>query len=279
MGRRFNAYWLNWEYSADWPGGEDAVRPAIVTIREDDERWHTMVYPTRDIFCIRTDNWLSIYGYPYAPQLYIPTNVFGVDVQRFIKNIAIEYDPTWSLDFPMTLDRLSRENSSRGYLAKLLIDRASNRHRDGPENIWLIDKEARWTRYPSKWIPDIEELQEVPAPRQDITTVYRDCHADYIEISWDHSTARRADDYPSSKAFITKFAMRFDSELFYTCWHVIHPNSFGPGYHFNAMEAYKRFAVERAVKLLVRADNEVKPNTTSCKTKCHDIGWCLCSED
>ncbi|KAH7147913.1 hypothetical protein DER46DRAFT_629952 [Fusarium sp. MPI-SDFR-AT-0072] len=121
------------------------------------------------------------------------------------------YDHSWSLDFPRSLYSLSEENSARGYLAKLPMDRASARNRDGPENIWLIDKGVLWMRNPQHyyWTSDAEQLQEVSGPKLDIATVYRDCDAEYVEVSWEHSAPRNADAiYPSSRAFITKLGMQ-----------------------------------------------------------------------
>ncbi|KAI7763760.1 hypothetical protein LZL87_011617 [Fusarium oxysporum] len=80
------------------------------------------------------------------------------------------------------------------------MERASARNRDGPENIWLIDKGLLWMRNPQHyyWTSDAEQLQEVSGPKLDIATVYRDCDAD-------------------SRAFITKLGMQFDSQLFEIC--------------------------------------------------------------
>ncbi|KAL9560901.1 hypothetical protein ACKAV7_014930 [Fusarium commune] len=141
------------------------------------------------------------------------------------------------------------------------MDRASARNRDGPENIWLIDKGVLWMRNPQHyyWTSDAEQLQEVSGPKLDIATVYRDCDAD-------------------SRAFITKLGMQFDSQLFEICWYITHPHGGDRDYYINIRAIHRRFAVEPSIRLLVPQDNEVKPRTKGCKTKCKDIGWCICDE-
>ncbi|CVL07731.1 related to tetracycline resistance proteins [Fusarium mangiferae] len=258
--------------SKNWPGGEDAVRPAILTIREDEERWHMMVYSSRDIFAIRADNWRSIYEKSYSPRLYIPNNVSGTNVRRFVKNVAIEYDHKWSLNFPGSLYTLREENSARGYLAKLLIDRVSTRSKGAPENIWLIDKKALWMRNPKYE----EGLHQVSTPKQNIATVYRDFDAEYIDVSWGHAVPRKDKIHPSSLDFVTKLGTSFDSQLFGIAQYLTSLNRF---YEISFRITYQHFAVTHAVRLLVSPENEVKPCTKGCKTKCKDIGWCICSED
>lgn len=129
--------------------------------------------------------------------------------------------------------------------------------------------------------PKYEEgLHQVSTPKQNIATVYRDFDAEYIDVSWGHAVPRKDNKvHPSSLAFVTKLGTRFDSQLFGMAQHLTPLNRCSSDYEISFRITYQRFAVTHAVRLLVSPDNEVKPCTKGCKTKCKDIGWCICSED
>lgn len=169
-------------------------------------------WPTRlGIFlCVRTENWKYIYRYPHNPPLHIPANVYGTEVWRIIKDFAIEFDQSWSINRPGNIYDLSEENSARGYLEKLLFDRAHHRNFDGLENIWLIDKGAMWSRHPHQYYctSDAEGLQEAPTPEHQIVAVYRGCDAEYVEVSLEQCSHKTADGMaPSSKGFVEKLGL------------------------------------------------------------------------
>ena len=169
-------------------------------------------WPTRlGIFlCVRTENWKYIYRYPYNPPLHVPANVYGAEVWRIIKDFAIEFDQSWSINRPGNIYDLSEENSARGYLEKLLFDRAHHRNFDGLENIWLIDKGAMWSRHPHQYYctSDAEELQEAPTPEHQIVAVYRGCDTEYVEVSLEQCSHKTADGMaPSSKGFVEKLGL------------------------------------------------------------------------
>ncbi|EXA35275.1 hypothetical protein FOQG_16129 [Fusarium oxysporum f. sp. raphani 54005] len=172
-------------------------------------------WPTRlGIFlCVRTENWKYIYRYPYNPPLHVPANVYGAEVWRIIKDFAIEFDQSWSINRPGNIYDLSEENSARGYLEKLLFDRAHHRNFDGLENIWLIDKGAMWSRHAHQYYctSDAEGLQEAPTPEHEIVAVYRGCDAEYVEVSLEQCSHKTADGMaPSSKGFVEKLGLESD---------------------------------------------------------------------
>ncbi|RKK73662.1 hypothetical protein BFJ69_g9104 [Fusarium oxysporum] len=141
------------------------------------------------------------------------TNVYGTEVGRIIKDFAIEFDQSWSINRPGNIYDLSEENSARGYLEKLLFDRAHHRNFDGLENIWLIDKGAMWSRHPHQYYctSDAEGLQEVPTLEHEIVAVYRGCDAEYVEVSWEKCSHKTADGMaPSSKGFVEKLDLESD---------------------------------------------------------------------
>ncbi|EWZ33224.1 hypothetical protein BFJ66_g15616 [Fusarium oxysporum f. sp. cepae] len=180
------------EYQADWLGGEEAVHLAILTIAEEDQEWHLVAYPARDIS--------------------LP-NVYGTELWRIIKDFAIEFDQSWSINRPGNIYDLSEENFARGYLEKLFFDRAHHRNFDGLENIWLIDKGAMWSRHPHQYYctSDAEGLQEVPTLEHEIVAVYRGCDAEYVEVSWEQCSHKTADGMaPSSKGFVEKLDLESD---------------------------------------------------------------------
>ncbi|TVY59940.1 hypothetical protein Focb16_v003415 [Fusarium oxysporum f. sp. cubense] len=165
-------------------------------------------WPTRlGIFlCVRTENWKYIYRYPYNPPLHIPANVYGAEVWRIIKDFAIEFDQSWSINRPGNIYDLSEENSARGYLEKLLFDRAHHRNFDGLENIWLIDKGAMWSRHPHQYYCTSDAEAE-----HEIVAVYRGCDAEYVEVSLEQCSHKTADGMaPSSKRFVERLGLESD---------------------------------------------------------------------
>ncbi|EXL91076.1 hypothetical protein NOF04DRAFT_18268 [Fusarium oxysporum II5] len=134
-------------------------------------------------------------------------------VSCIIKDFAIEFDQSWSINRPGNIYGLSEENSARGYLEKLLFDRAHHRNFDGLENIWLIDKGAMWSRHPHQYYctSDVEGLQEAPTPEHEIVAVYRGCDAEYVEVAWEQCSHKTADGMaPSSKGFVEKLGLESD---------------------------------------------------------------------
>ncbi|TXB96642.1 hypothetical protein FocTR4_00011632 [Fusarium oxysporum f. sp. cubense] len=179
------------EYQADLPGGEEAVHLALLTIAEGDQEWHLVAYPARDLI----------------------STALKYGVSCIIKDFAIEFDQSWSINRPGNIYGLSEENSARGYLEKLLFDRAHHRNFDGLENIWLIDKGAMWSRHPHQYYctSDVEGLQEAPTPEHEIVAVYRGCDAEYVEVAWEQCSHKTADGMaPSSKGFVEKLGLESD---------------------------------------------------------------------
>ncbi|EXM15110.1 hypothetical protein FOTG_16507 [Fusarium oxysporum f. sp. vasinfectum 25433] len=126
------------------------------------------------------------------------------------QDFAIEFDQSWSINRPGNIYDLSKENSARGYLEKLLFDRAHHRNFDGLENIWLIDKGAMWSRHPHQYYctSDAEGLQEAPTPEHQIIAVYRGCDTEYVEVSLEQCSHKTADGMaPSSKGFVEKLGL------------------------------------------------------------------------
>ncbi|EWY81169.1 hypothetical protein FOYG_15447 [Fusarium oxysporum NRRL 32931] len=151
-----------------------------------------------------------MYRYPYNPPLHIPNNVYDTKVWRIIKDFAIEFDQSWSINGPGNIYDLSEESSARGYLEKLLFDRAHHRNFDGLGNIWLIDKGAMWSRHPNQHYctSDAEGLQEVPTPEHEIVAVYRGCDAEYLDVSLEQCSHKTADGMaPSSKGFVERLGL------------------------------------------------------------------------
>lgn len=74
---------------------------------------------SEDIFCIRTSRRIFANHLPTMMQMRIQgTDSDGLGFP--IKNIAIEFDPTWLIDFPATDSDMRAENSPRGLFLLLL---------------------------------------------------------------------------------------------------------------------------------------------------------------
>ncbi|KAF5626893.1 uncharacterized protein FTJAE_9399 [Fusarium tjaetaba] len=113
---KINSMWLR------LPGDRRAQlgRPAILTSRNADEGQGYMVFPRRDMLCIRTTDWKSLPQHfedcktrlPFF-DLFDPLSSSLVPVP----NLAIECDSSWIVDLPATLEELKAENSARGLVA------------------------------------------------------------------------------------------------------------------------------------------------------------------
>ncbi|KAL5590782.1 hypothetical protein FOBRF1_014339 [Fusarium oxysporum] len=113
-------------------------RPAILTSRNTHEEQGYIVFPRRDIFCIRTTDWKSLpqhfehcsTGLPFFDPL--SSSIIPVCT------LAIEFDSSWIVDLPETLEELKAENSARGSVATWIESVASGWVR-APQ-LYLIDK-------------------------------------------------------------------------------------------------------------------------------------------
>jgi hypothetical protein len=76
------------------------------------ELWRLKTYAPLDTFCIQADNWLSIYHEPCHPMALVPWFIdSGIDY-LYVRNIAIELDPGWSMDIPQRINEFCDENSA-----------------------------------------------------------------------------------------------------------------------------------------------------------------------
>jgi hypothetical protein len=91
--------------------------PAILTSRNADEGQGYMVFPERDMFCIRTTDWKSLpqhfKGCKTSLPIFNPLSTSIVPVSK----LAIEFDSSWIVDLPTTLEDLKAENSARALVA------------------------------------------------------------------------------------------------------------------------------------------------------------------
>ncbi|KAF5576915.1 hypothetical protein FPANT_10696 [Fusarium pseudoanthophilum] len=116
-------------------------RPAILTSRNADEGQGYMVFPRRDMFCIWTTDWKSLPQHfedcktrlPFF-DLFDPLSSSMVPVF----NLAIEFDSSWIVDLPATLEELKAENSARGLVATWMEGVASGCV--NTPHLYLIDK-------------------------------------------------------------------------------------------------------------------------------------------
>ncbi|KAF4465911.1 tetracycline resistance [Fusarium albosuccineum] len=217
-------------------GKEEAI-PGVVATQEGHEARHLMVYPSQDIFCVTANN----------------TNWESLLSSWDVKNIALEFEPSWILDFPRDLFDLNDGKSSRGFLAQVLINMALSHSWSAV--FWLIDKSARWRARPDR----------------DISTVFSDSDGEYVEIDWseiysggeDESDIRSDGDYESKiqsdaecespiVQFINKLA-EFDEQI----WLLLIDGLIVWG-DIEASDWWRyTFSIKESIRLLVRRDNQV----------------------
>ncbi|EEU38631.1 uncharacterized protein NECHADRAFT_82979 [Fusarium vanettenii 77-13-4] len=85
-----------------------------------------------------------------------------------IKNMALEFDPSWNLDFPQKISDLITESSARGFIADAMFTLAHD-HRAFKSmylEVWLIDHGAVWSSEKGK----------------DCNPVFYDYDQDFVEV-------------------------------------------------------------------------------------------------
>ncbi|KAF4443023.1 hypothetical protein FACUT_1576 [Fusarium acutatum] len=112
--------------------------PAILTSRNAHEGQGYMVFPGRDVFFIRTTDWKSLPQHFEDCKTDLP--FFGPLYSSLVsvRKLAIEFDSSWVVDLPKTLEELKAENSARGLVATWIEGVASG-WVNAPE-LYLIDK-------------------------------------------------------------------------------------------------------------------------------------------
>ncbi|SCO76106.1 uncharacterized protein FRV6_00318 [Fusarium oxysporum] len=175
-------------------------RPAILTSRNTHEEQGYMVFPRRDIFCIRTTDWKSLpqhfehwsTGLPFFDPL--SSSIIPVCT------LAIEFDSSWIVDLPETLEELKAENSARGLVATWIEGVASGWYNDMRERccndaihafIEALDGFLPFKEYghlyeennPDSWDEDLHMWFDFNI-FQEIEVLVRFEYADHKEVSW-----------------------------------------------------------------------------------------------
>ncbi|KAJ4122980.1 hypothetical protein NW768_009971 [Fusarium equiseti] len=222
------------EHCPKGPGGEGKVTAG--------DEWSYYVNPGHDIFCIQDPEKIkhddvhsaldmSIWGSP-------TTNDF-----HNIKNIAIEFDPSWIKWFPRTYKNMSAESTPRGFLARLLRSQYINDNRE--ITIWLIDNEMKWARLPSSYFGT--------ATMPDYNKKFINCHKSYVQ-AYPYNTCRHCSDKRS-------LAIRSFLSSLNVCGEQCedhHPN-FVPDYgDFIDSSWDVRFEIAKDIRVLALACNEVE---------------------
>ncbi|KAF4495019.1 hypothetical protein FAGAP_8845 [Fusarium agapanthi] len=144
----------------------DGHHCARISIRGNGKDWDARVYPTQDIFCIKSKTWNTPDTHAEGWQIQIPDLSPGGLRTTSIQNIAFEFDESWNKDLPKCYYDLMSETSARGFLSRLLYNRFLNDLTT--LEIWIIVKNGQWTIDPYR-----------PRP----TKPLHDYDTDYIPVS------------------------------------------------------------------------------------------------
>ncbi|KAF5229209.1 hypothetical protein FAUST_10572 [Fusarium austroamericanum] len=178
---------------ASWDGCKSTVHPAAIEMKEDNQKWHDLVYPARDIFCVRPNVEIPMPEKIQKLCLWLsfrdPENELYQSMP--LDSIAFEFDQSWMEDCKMPYYDMQDEQSVRGCWASLIEDAIDIY--DPSRTLWIIDKNAKWfNRYGNN-----------------DKTVYRKCEGDYIEASWDNVPESTGDGVSlSASAFLSSFSDR-----------------------------------------------------------------------
>ncbi|EEU37046.1 uncharacterized protein NECHADRAFT_86744 [Fusarium vanettenii 77-13-4] len=215
--------------------GDEGVPPGMVVMREGHEEWYFIVYPTRDIFCVTSDNWESVLRSwsMWDAEYYLPL-AYSVLPSLYVENIAFEFDPSWNHDFPTCIHDLMEEKSARGCLARM-VDFMVSTH-SFRFNIWLVDQTARWRAEPD----------------QVVGPVSHDCDGEYVQIGVYHTYNDL--DEGASETPILQFIQKFGSlgDFYYRD---LERGDWSP--RLDYMLDRPNYRAESSIGLLVRRDNYV----------------------
>lgn len=225
------------DYGIEWAGRDEAAPPEMITTQEGDNERHFIVYAAHDIFCLASNDWGSLTRSQHAYMISAPFVGDEFDILE-VKNIALQFDPSWNRYLPDKIADLSDEKFARGFFANMLSDLAFERWFACP-NLWLIDNSAGWSAEPG----------------QDV--IAYDCHGEYVEIGWDDNDYYDLceEEEPSSAAFFLRELVHLGG------WDLkeINEEALNRGWSHGAYGYERsRYRMKSLIRLLVRRDNQVK---------------------
>ncbi|KAF5000434.1 hypothetical protein FGRMN_1765 [Fusarium graminum] len=265
------------KYSAAWSGVNESPHPAIIDACEGEEECRMVVFSANDIFCLQVDDWTDLkmqgsvpdistslirhkrddraddraddHEYDYEYDIRLP----GLQ-KLHLENIGLEFDSSWLVDLPDHIYDMAYENSTRGYLANFLKEKADylSLFTTQREGMWIVDKRAGWYN-------NADTHHD---------TIYRDCDGEYIEVYCNDLADSYSSDgeFPNAATFLRELViLGFDD-----CFSV--PAS--PGRSMGPWNPEPK----DEVRLLVRRDYQAKEVAGRCKNKCFRIGRCICDE-
>ncbi|KAI8716788.1 2EXR domain-containing protein [Fusarium sp. LHS14.1] len=150
--------------------GEHFDYSAKTTARRGHEGWELIVQPVMDMFCFKSKDWQFARSWQQWADFFVdmPFTTF-LSGHVPIRNMALEFDPSWNLDFPQNMSDLMEESSARGFIADAMFTLAHD-HRAYNESmyleVWIIDHGAVWSSEKGR----------------DCTPVYYDCEQDFVEV-------------------------------------------------------------------------------------------------
>ncbi|KAM5343530.1 hypothetical protein ACJ41O_012067 [Fusarium nematophilum] len=120
-------------HQTHWEEHQDMT--AALTVAGDSKHGRLTVQPMQDLFRIVPCDWAE----PYNWQDLFSVLPFSLDLgYAGVRHIAVQFDPTWHLDWPDNFVKLLREPSARGFLARTATARA---RMEMGGSIWLIDRQ------------------------------------------------------------------------------------------------------------------------------------------
>ncbi|KAF4495012.1 hypothetical protein FAGAP_8838 [Fusarium agapanthi] len=137
--------------------------PAILMSRNEDEGQGYMVFPGRDIFCVRTTDWKSLPQHFEDCKTSLP--FFGPFYSSMVsvRKLAIEFDSSWNVELPKTLGEVKAENSARGLVAT-----------------WIEGVASGWVNAPQLYLIDKGTL--LVQKTRGYSRIYHDCDGKYTSM-------------------------------------------------------------------------------------------------
>ncbi|RSM20146.1 hypothetical protein CDV31_000941 [Fusarium ambrosium] len=149
--------------------GGEFTYPAKTIVQQRPQNWQLMVQPIMDMFCFKSKDWQFARTWMQWLEFFIDIPFTTYLCGHIpVRNVAVEFDPSWNVDFPRDLSDLAEESSARGFIANAMFTLAHDHlaFQYMYLEVWLIDYDAVWSSEKGR----------------DCNPVFYDYDQDFVEI-------------------------------------------------------------------------------------------------
>ncbi|KAG5975453.1 hypothetical protein E4U55_007663 [Claviceps digitariae] len=172
--------------------------PVFKLMRANHETSRVMFQPYKDVFCLGYDDLNAALRRDWDPFGYLflePADQDDMKGEELHLNLAMEFDPSWKLDWRTSPESLIEEESPRGALVRLIEKTCVEMWHI---SIWLIDREAVVREGDEE--DDDEEEDDYDGEDDDYGDEDGDEDCDYDDEDCDYDDEDEDEEMPCSRA-------------------------------------------------------------------------------